>query len=78
MGLPGGGGGGGGGSSLATNVMNYGQAGSMSSGAGGIKLKPKLQKQIYPKSNEVIPEPATALLLVIGSVFALTRRGAKE
>ena len=77
MGLPGGGGGGGG-SSLATNVMNYGQAGSISSGAGGIKLKPKLQKPIYSKSNEVIPEPATGLLLVIGSVFAFTRRGAKK
>lgn len=78
MGLPIGGGGGGGGSSLATNVMNYGQAGSISSGAGGIKLKPKLQKPIYPKSNEVIPEPATGLLLVIGSVFAFTRRSAKS
>ncbi len=58
--------------------MNYGQAGNISSGAGGIKLKPKLQKPIYPKSNEVIPEPATGLLLVIGSVFAFARRSAKS
>ena len=75
-GLSGGGGGGGGGSGLATNVMNYGQAGSISSGAGGVK--PKLRKPIYPKSNEVIPEPATGLLLVMGGVFAFTRRNTKR
>jgi len=75
-GLSGGGGGGGGGGGLATNVMNYGQAGSISRGAGGVK--PKLRKPIYPKSNEVIPEPATGLLLVMGGVFAFTRRNTKR
>ena len=73
-GLPGGGGGGGGG--LVTTVANYGQTGGISGGAGG--GKPKIQKSVYSKSNEVIPEPATGLLLVIGSVLAFARRSAKS
>jgi len=70
------GGGGGGGSGLVTTIANYGQTGSISGGAGG--GKPKIQKSVYSKNNEVIPEPATGVLLVLGSLFAFTRRGAKN
>jgi len=74
-GMPGGGGGGGGGG-LVTTVANYGQTGGMSGGAGGVK--PKLRKPVYSKGTEVIPEPATGVLLVLGSLFAFTRRGVKN
>jgi hypothetical protein len=73
-GMPGGGGGGGGG--LVTTVANYGQTGGMSGGAGG--GTPKISKPVYSKGTEVIPEPATGVLLVLGSLFAFTRRGAKN
>jgi len=69
-------GGGGGGSGLVTTVANYGQTGGISGGAGGVK--PKLRKPVYPKGNEVIPEPATCVLLLLGSLFAFARRGAKS
>ncbi len=71
-----GGGGGGGGSGFISPVMTFGQAGSISGVAGGVK--PKLHKSVYPKSNEVIPEPATGVLLVLGSVFAFVRRRNKS
>jgi hypothetical protein len=70
----GGGGGGGGGSGFVSPAMTFGQAGSISGVAGGVK--PKVYKSAYPKS-EVVPEPATGLLLVLGSVFALVRRRTK-
>ena len=73
-GMPGGGGGGG--SGLVTTVANYGQTGGMSGGAGGVK--PKIRQPVYSKGTEVIPEPATGVLLVLGSLFAFTRRGAKS
>lgn len=73
-GMPGGGGGGG--SGLVTTVANYGQTGGMSSGAGGVK--PKIRQPVYSEGTEVIPEPATGVLLVLGSLFAFTRRGAKN
>ena len=71
-----GGGGGGGGSGFVSPVMNFGQAGSISGVAGGVK--PKINKSAYPKSNEVVPEPATGVLLVMGSVFAFVRRRTKS
>lgn len=71
----GGGGGGGGGSGFISTVMTFGQAGSISGVAGGVK--PKIYKSAYPKSNEVIPEPATGVLLVLGSLFAFVRRRTK-
>jgi len=75
-GLPGGGGGGGGGSGLVTTVANYGQTGGMSGGGGG--GTPKISKSVSSKGTEVIPEPATGVLLVLGSLFVFTRRGAKN
>lgn len=74
-GISGGGGGGGGGSGFISPAMTFGQAGSISGVAGGVK--PKIYQSAYPKSNEVIPEPATGLLLVLGSLFAFVRRGTK-
>jgi hypothetical protein len=74
-GISGGGGGGGGGSGFISPAMTFGQAGSISGVAGGVKTK--IYKSAYPKSNEVIPEPATGVLLIFGSLFALVRRRTK-
>ena len=73
-GISGGGGGGGGGSGFISPAMTFGQAGSISGVAGGVK--PKIYQSAYPKS-EVIPEPATCILLGFGSLFALVRRRTK-
>jgi hypothetical protein len=75
-GMPGSGGGGGG-SGLVATVANYGQTGGMSGGGGGGGT-PKISKSVSSKGTEVIPEPATGVLLVLGSLFAFTRRGAKN
>ncbi len=69
-------GGGGGGSGLVTTVANFGQTGGISGGAGG--GTPKISRSVSSKGTEVIPEPATGVLLVLGSLFAFTRRGAKN
>jgi len=74
-GLSFGGGGGAGGSGLVNTVANFGYTGGMSSGTGG---KAKSPKVVYVKSIEVIPEPATCVLLLLGSLFAFARRGAKS
>jgi len=71
----GGGGGGGGGSGFVSPAMTFGQAGSISGVAGGVK--PKIYQSAYPKS-EVVPEPATCVLLGFGSLFALIRRRNKN
>lgn len=68
------GGGGGGGSGFVSPAMTFGQAGNISGVAGGVK--PKIYKSAYPKS-EVIPEPATGVLLLLGSAFAFVRRRTK-
>ncbi|MGD2095274.1 MAG: PEP-CTERM sorting domain-containing protein [Phycisphaerales bacterium] len=75
---PGGGGGGGGGagSSLMTNAVSYGQNGGISGGSGGKKTQ--VVKPGYPNIiNEPIPEPATIVLLMLGSVFVFTRPNKK-
>jgi len=74
-GISGGGGGGGGGSGFISPAMTFGQAGSISGVAGGVK--PKIYQSAYPKS-EVVPEPATCVLLGFGSLFALIRRRSKN
>ncbi|MHC4243158.1 MAG: InlB B-repeat-containing protein [Planctomycetota bacterium] len=73
-GIASGGGGGGGGSGFISPAMTFGQAGSISGVAGGVK--PKVYKSAYPQS-EVVPEPATCVLLGFGSLFALIRRRTK-
>jgi len=67
-------GGGGGAGGLVSTIADYGQMGGMSSGTGGRAKSPKV---VYVKSIEVIPEPATGVLLLLGSMFAFARRGAK-
>jgi hypothetical protein len=67
----GGGGSGGGGSGFISPAMTFGQAGSISGLTGGVK--PKIYQSAYPKS-EVVPEPATFVLLGLGSLFALVKR----
>ena len=74
-GFSGGGGGGGGGSGFVNATMTFGQAGKISGVAGGSKQK--LYKSTYPKS-EVVPEPATGILLILGGVFAFVRRRPKR
>jgi len=74
-GLSFGSGGGGGGSGLVNTVGNFGYMGGMSSGTGG---KAKSPKVVYVQNIEVIPEPATCVLLLLGSLFAFARRGAKS
>jgi hypothetical protein len=74
-GLSFGGGGGAGGSGLVNTGGNFGYMGGMSSGTGG---KAKSPKVVYVKSIEVIPEPATCVLLLLGSLFAFARRGTKS
>ncbi len=70
------GGGGAGGSGLFNTIANFGYTGGMSSGAGGRAKSPKVVYDV--KNIEVIPEPATCVLLVLGSLFAFARRGAKS
>ena len=69
------GGGGAGGSGLVNTVANFGYTGGMSSGAAGRAKSPKV---VYVKNIEAIPEPATGVLLLLGSLFAFARRGAKS
>jgi len=69
------GGGGAGGSGLVNTVANFGYTGGMSSGAGGRAKSPTV---VYVKNIEAIPEPATGVLLLLGSLFAFARRGAKS
>ncbi len=72
----GGGGGGIAGGSLMTNAVSYGQAGSISSSSGGKKTQ--VVKPVYPNGNEVIPEPATVILFIFGSMFVFTRPNIKS
>lgn len=77
-GLPIGGGGGAGGGLFPT-ALDLSRPGGFSGGGGG-KAKP--QKYVYyvqgKKPTPEVPEPATGLLLVLGSLFALKRRGRKR
>lgn len=66
--------GGGGGGGLIGNRVSIGNSVSINGGGGVTPQKPTL---IYVPSGEnspVVPEPATGLLLALGSLFTLTRR----
>jgi len=75
--------GGGGPGGLFPTALDLSRPGGFSGGGGGGKAKP--QKYYYvmkdnkptPKAPEV-PEPATGLLLLLGGLFALKRRGLKR
>ena len=70
-------GGGGGPGGLFPTALDLSRPGGFSGGGGA-----KPQKQIYfvkeKKPTPEVPEPATGLLLVLGSLFALKRRGPKR
>jgi hypothetical protein len=75
----GGGTGGGAGGGLFPTALDLSRPGGFSGGGGGGKAKP--QKYYVIKDNKPtpeVPEPATGLLLVLGSLFALKRRGLKK
>lgn len=77
-GLPIGGGGGAGGGLFPT-ALDFSRPGGFGGGGGG-KAKPS--KYVYVsqgnKPTPEVPEPATGLLLVLGSLFAFKRRGRKK
>jgi hypothetical protein len=73
-------GGGGGPGGLFPTALDFSRPGGFSGGGGGGKVKPQ-QLVYYIKDNKPtpkVPEPATGLLLVLGSLFAFKRRGPKR
>jgi hypothetical protein len=70
-------GGGGGGGGLFPTALDFSRPGGF---AGGGAAKP--QKPVYyvkgKKPIPEVPEPATGLLMMMGGLFALKRRGAKR
>lgn len=72
--LSAGGGGGGGGSLIATSPY-IGSTGSMSSTTSSKKMTTvTVVSPTFPQGTYVIPEPATGILLTLGSVFVFARR----
>jgi len=70
--LPGGGGGGGGG--LMPTAGNFYPQGGISAGGGGGGAGPITPNKTTPE----VPEPATGVLLVMGSLFAFARRRVRK
>ncbi|MHC4354975.1 MAG: InlB B-repeat-containing protein [Planctomycetota bacterium] len=75
--LPGAGGGGGGGGLMPTATNFYPQGG-ISAGGGGGGAKPSGPTINVNKTTPEVPEPATGVLMVMGSLFAFSRRRAKR
>jgi hypothetical protein len=73
--LPAGGGGGGGG--LFASAPDFRRPSAITSGGGAGKLQGPISWQIGDGVAET-PEPATGVLLVLGSLFAFARRGTKK
>jgi hypothetical protein len=65
-------GGGGGGGGLGSNQVTISSSGGISGGGG----KPQKQTVYVPSGDKppVVPEPATGLLLALGSLFAFKKR----
>ena len=76
--LPAGGGGGGGG--LMPTAVNFIPQGGISAGGGGGKPQPGPVTYVLDtdKTTPEVPEPATGVLLVMGSLFAFARRRGKK
>ncbi len=74
------GGGGSGGGSLAGNRVAIGNSISLSGGGGVIPQKPTTVYVPVTVGDKppVVPEPATGLLLALGSLFAFTKRRSKK
>jgi hypothetical protein len=70
--------GGAGGGSVPT-ATDFSRPGGLSTGGGGSKAKPQtlISLESSDKTPEV-PEPATGVLLVLGSLFAFARRRTKK
>ncbi len=73
------GGGGGGGGGLFPTALDLSRPGGFGGGGGG-KAKPQKPAYYVKGKNPTpeVPEPATGLLLVLGSLFAFKRRGPKR
>ena len=71
------GGGGGGGGGLLPTALDFSRPGGFGGGSGA-----KLQKPVYyvksKKPMPEVPEPATGLLMMLGSLLAFKRRGPKR
>lgn len=71
--------GGGGAGGMFPTALDFSRPGGFGGGGGG-KTKP--QNHVYyvkdTKPTPEVPEPATGLLLVLGSLFTLKRRGSKK
>jgi hypothetical protein len=75
--LPGAGGGGGGGGLMPT-ASNFYPQGGISAGGGGGGAKPSGPTINVNKTTPEVPEPATGVLMVMGSLFAFSRRRARR
>ena len=62
-----------GGGGLIGAAADYGQSSGFSGGGA-----PGGQKPLSSQGSDSIPEPATGVLLVLGSLFVFSRRGAKR
>ena len=71
-------GGGGGGGGLMPTASNFYPQGGISAGGGGGGAKPSGPTINVNKTTPEVPEPATGVLLVMGSLFAFSRRRAKR
>ncbi|MHC4751388.1 MAG: InlB B-repeat-containing protein [Planctomycetota bacterium] len=70
--------GGGAGGGPVPTAVDFSRPAGLSSGGGG---KPQPQKLVFMESGDAapeVPEPATGVLLVLGSLFAFSRRGVKK
>lgn len=67
-------GGGGGGGGLFPTALDFSRPGGFSGGGGKAKPKELVYYVKDTKPAPKVPEPATGLLLVLGSLFALKRR----
>ncbi len=72
-----GGGGGSGGGGLFTSAADFRWPSAITAGGGAGKLQGPISWQIGDGVAET-PEPATGVLLVLGSLFAFARRGTKK
>ena len=74
------GGGGGGGSGLMPTAVNFVPQGGISAGGGGGKPQPGPVTYVIDtdKTTPEVPEPATGVLLVVGSLFAFARRRGRK
>jgi hypothetical protein len=69
--------------SSATDFGGRGPSGAVGGSPGSViakhtKSEPSVPESESPASSAPVPEPATAILLAVGGLFALARRGARK